>query len=84
MSQEEVEYLLKYFNLDMNKTAVAAKILESYNLMDIVIADEGLELAKFLYDDGSNMYEILPFDALQKEAKDNSYKKVVNLLNKMR
>ena len=51
---------------------------------DIVIADEGLELAKFLYDDGSNMYEILPFDALQKEAKDNSYKKVVNLLNKMR
>ena len=84
MSQEEVEYLLKYFNLDMNKTAVAAKILESYNLMDIAIADEGLELAKFLYDDGSNMYEILPFDALQKEAKDNSYKKVVNLLNKMR
>lgn len=84
MSQEEVEYLLKYFNLDMNKTAVAAKILESYNLMDIVIADEGLELAKFLYDDGSNMYEVLPFDALQKEAKDNSYKKVVNLLNKMR
>ena len=80
ISQEEVEYLKKYNNLDMEKSYVTRSILEAYNLMDIVIADESLEVAKFLFDDGDGIYDTLPFDALEKEAKDSSYKKVINLL----
>jgi hypothetical protein len=83
ISQDEVEYLKKYSNLDMEKSYVTRSILEAYNLMDIVIADESLEVAKFLFDDGDGVYEVLSFDALEKEAKDSSYKKVVNLMSKL-
>ena len=83
MSQEEVEYLRKYNNIDMDKQQVTRAILEAYNLMDIVIADESLEIAKFLFDDGDGIYDVLPFDNLEKEAKDNSYKKMINLMSKM-
>lgn len=83
MSQEEVEYLKKYNSIDMEKSYVTRSILEKYNLMDIVIADESLEVAKFLFDDGDGIYETMSFDSLEKEAKDSSYKKVVNLMSKL-
>ena len=83
MSQEEVEYLKKYSSIDMEKSYVTRSILEKYNLMDIVIADESLEVAKFLFDDGDGIFETLAFDSLEKEAKDSSYKKVINLMSKM-
>ena len=81
ISQNDVEYM-KQYNLDMEKTHNARIILEAYNLMDVVIVDETLEIAKFLYDDGSGMYEALTFDALQKESSDNTYKKIINLVGK--
>lgn len=83
VSQEEVEYLKKYSSVDMEKSYVTRSILENYNLMDIVIADESLEVAKFLFDDGDGIFETLAFDSLEKEAKDSSYKKVVNLMSKI-
>ena len=83
ISQEEVEYLRKYHSLDMEKSYVTRKVLEGYNLMDIVIADESIEVAKFLFDDGDGVFETLSFDSLEKEAKDSSYKKVVNLMSRL-
>lgn len=83
ISQDEVEYLKKYNSIDMGKTFIARSILEAYNLMDIVIADESLEIAKFLFDDGNGLFESYPFDSLEKEASDSSYKKVINLMNKI-
>lgn len=82
ISQNDVDYM-KQFNLDMERSHNARIILEAYNLMDVVIVDETLEIAKFLYDDGSGMYEALTFDALEKESSDNTYKKVVNLVSKV-
>ena len=83
LSQDEIEYLKKYNNIDMEKPYVTRSILEGFNLMDIIIADESLEIAKFLFDDGDGVFDTLPFDALEKEAKDSSYKKVVNLMSKI-
>lgn len=83
ISQDEVEYLKKYNSIDMEKSYVTKAIMEAYNLMNITIADETLEVAKFLYDDGDGIYEALSFDGLEKEAKDSSYKKVVNLMSKL-
>lgn len=83
ITNEEVEYLKKYNNIDINKPYVAKTILEGFNLMDIVIADETLEIGKFLFDDGDGIYETIPFDSLEKQAKDNSYKKIVNLVSKL-
>ena len=82
LSQYEVEYL-KQMNINMEKSYNARSILEAYNLMDIVIADESLEIAKFIFDDGAGVYEALTFDALEKQSNDNTYKKVVNLVSKI-
>lgn len=83
LSQEDVEYMMKYHSLDVRKAYIARTIMESYNLMNITILDESLEIARFLFDDGDGLFETLTFDALEKEAGDNSYKKVINLMSKM-
>ena len=82
ISQYDADYL-KQANIDMNKSYYARSILEGYNLMDIVIADESMEIARFLFDDGDGVYEALTFDALEKQANDSTYKKVVNLVSKI-
>ena len=82
ISKDEVEYLKKYNNIDMEKSRICKPIMEAYNLMCITIADESLEVARFLYDDGDGIFESMSFDSLEKEAKDSSYKKVVNLMSK--
>jgi hypothetical protein len=84
VSEQEVEYLKKYNNTDIENRQVAKTILVNFNLMDIVIADETIEVAKFMYDDDTTGFENLTFDALERESKDNSYKKVLNLLSKVR
>ena len=50
--------------------------------MDVVIVDETLEIAKFLYDDGEGEYETITYSGLEREQKDNT-KKIVNLMSKM-
>lgn len=83
MSQDEVEYLKRYNSIDMERPNICKTIMNAYNLMCITIADESLEIAKFLFDDDDNIFEALSFDGLEKEAKDSSYKKVVNLMSKI-
>lgn len=83
LSQDDVEYLKKYNDIDMEKSFNARTILEAYNLMDIIVVDESLEVAKFMFDDGDGVYETLTFDSLEKESSDNGYKKVINLMSKI-
>lgn len=82
ISQEEVEYLKKYSNMDIEKANVAKVILDGYNLMGIVIVDDSLEIAKFL-NDGETLYETLTYDTLKKESKNDDINKIVNLMSKM-
>jgi len=81
VSQETVNALNKYYNINLSNVRVAKDVMETYNLMGIVIADDSIEVAKFLYA-GNDMWDQQAYSFLQKEAKDNSYKQVVNLLNK--
>ena len=83
ISQSEVEYMKQYSNIDMEKSHAARAVLEAYNLMDIVVADESLEIAKFLFDDGDGVYETLTFDTLEKQSNDNNTKKIINLLSRV-
>lgn len=85
ISSEDVEYVKKYTtNIDLDKESTCRTIMNAYNLMDIVIANESIEYAKFLYDDGDSMFETITFDALQKSSRDSSsYKKIINLMAKM-
>lgn len=82
VSQEEVDYLRKYNNIDLERQNVIKAILNGYNLMDIWIVDESLEITKCIYDDDYTAFESYTFRSLEKDNKDDSYKKIVNLLAK--
>lgn len=83
ISQEEVDYVRKNFGKDFDSVKIINTMLDAYNLMAFVIVDEALEVAKFKFDDGENMFETLTFSNLEREASDNSYKKIVNLMSKL-
>lgn len=83
VSKDDVEAMKKDYNIDVEKPYVIKPIMESYNLMGFVIVDEATEVVKFLFDSDDNTYETLTFSHLEREAADNSYKKVINLMTKM-
>lgn len=83
ISQEEVEYIRKYYNVDMERISTVIGLFESLNLMCVCIVDESLEVAKFIYDEQEPMWETISFTHLERESSDNTYKRVVNLMTKM-
>lgn len=83
VTQEEVEYLKKSENIDIEKPGVIRPIMESYNLMGVCIIDESMEIAKFIDDTGDDVYENLAFSHLERENKNGMDRKVINLMTKM-
>ncbi len=83
VSQEEVEYLRKNYNVDLERIATVLGLFDSLNLMAICIVDESLEVAKFIYDEQEPMWETISFTHLERESSDNTYKRVVNLMTKV-
>lgn len=82
ISQEEVELMKRVHSIDIERLTIARNILDKYNLLCICIADESLEVAKFLFDDNESNWENVSFTHLEREASDNAYKKVVNMMTK--
>lgn len=83
LSENDVEYLKKVNDVDILNVGKARKILDAYNFMCICILNQSTEVASILYDTGDDTYEMIPFSGLEREASDNSYKKMVNLLSKV-
>lgn len=83
VSQEEIDYVKKNHGKNFDSIKTINTLLDAYNLMGFAIADESLEVVKFKFDDGENFFETLAFSSLEKEASDNSYKKIVNLITKL-
>lgn len=83
ISENDSEYLKKVHSIDILDVSRARKIMDAYNFMCIVVANQSTEVASFLYDTGDDTYEMIPFSSLEREASDNSYKKMVNLLSKV-
>lgn len=83
LSENDAEYLKKTKSIDILDVSRARKILDYYNFMCICVANQSTEVASFLYDTGDDTYEMIPFTGLEREASDNSYKKMVNLLSKV-
>lgn len=83
LSENDAEYLKKVNNVDILNVSKARKILDSYNFMCICILNQSTEVASILYDTGDDTFEMIPFSGLEREASDNSYKKMVNLLSKV-
>lgn len=83
MTKDEVEYLKKMDNINMEDERTARKLMESLNLMSIIIVNEALESSNFIYDTGDDLYETITFTSLERESSDSTYKRVVNLMSKM-
>ena len=83
ISQEEVEYLKKYSNLDLEKPSVCSVLMNGFNLMGVILIDDSIEVARFLWDDGEATFETMTYDGLAKEDKDGSYKKIISLMDRM-
>lgn len=83
ISKEEVEYLKKTENINVEDPRVMRPIMEAYNLMGVVIVDEVQEIASFMFDSGDDMYEQVSFNNLEREANDGSSKKIINLMTKL-
>lgn len=85
ITQEEVDYMKKNNSIDLENISTAISLLSSYNLLSLIIVDESIEVAKFLYD-GNDSFDTFSFDNLERESSgDNGmYKKVINLMTKIR
>lgn len=83
VSQDTIEYIKKTDGLNLEYSKSILPIMDAYNLMSFIIADETLETTKWLWDDGSSVFDIMPFSSLEREASDQTYKKVVNLMTKI-
>lgn len=83
VSQEEVEYLKKHHSIDLENLHTISGLFESLNLICICIVDESLEVAKFAFDTSDPSWETVSFAHMEREASDNTYKRVVNLMTKM-
>lgn len=81
ISQDEADYMNQYNNVDVEDPKVIIPIMEKLNLLYFVIIDGTNEVVKFLLD-GTNNYETITFDNLEKETVDQGYKKAINLITK--
>ena len=83
LSENDADYLKTTGSIDIMNISNARKILDAYNFMCLCVANQSTEVASILYDTGDDTYEMIPFSGLEREASDNSYKKMVNLMAKI-
>lgn len=84
LSQPEIEYIMKQYSMNMEDPSTVQMVMNSYNLLCFCIVDESLEIARFFFD-GDDDFEDLSFDFLQREnGGDNMYKKVINLMSRIK
>lgn len=85
ISQDEIEYLKKDYDINLENRKLAIKLMDSYNFMGLVIADEAAETASFIFDEGNDaQYETLSFKYLERESNDKNYKDIIKLMTKIR
>lgn len=82
INQETANFLANQYKVDIDSPKVASDIMQKFNLLALVIADEANEVAKFLYD-GNTSFEMIAYSSLSKDMKDSkSVNKAINLINK--
>ena len=82
LSKEEAELIKKEYRIDVQNVSTLSSIMKGYNFMMAAIIDAVNEKVNFLYDDGTKAFETLSFTALEREASDGLYKKVINMISR--
>ena len=80
ISQNDVDELFHEENFDISDPKNALHFMQSYNLISFVITDDATEVVKILMDDGSKSFEEYAYRMFDRETKDGTYKKLINLM----
>jgi hypothetical protein len=83
ITRQEVDLVKNQYDIDLSNPVVAIEFMDNYNLMGLVIVDEQMEVAEFIYD-GDAYFETLSFAGLEKENNGVNARQIVNLLNTRR
>ena len=83
ISKEEVDYIQKYNNIDVMDPKVIRPIMENLSIMMFIVTDDSNETASVLMDSGDDLFETISYTHLEREASDNSSKKIINLMTRM-
>lgn len=83
ISREEADYIYKNNNIDVMNPRVIRPIMENLSLMMFIVVDDSAETASILMDSGEDSYETISYTHLEREASDNSSKKIINLMTKL-
>lgn len=84
ITSEDADYLYKEENIDVYNVQEAKKFMQAYNLFGFIVVNEAEESASFMYDEEEPYFEKLSYTMLERESSDGQYKKIVNLISKMR
>ena len=82
INQETANLMKKEFEFDIENVRNAKMIMDTYNLLGLIICDESIEAVKSLYA-GNDTFETQAYSVLEREDKDKSYKKVINLMGQI-
>ena len=82
INKETANLMKKEYDFDIENPRNAKMIMDAYNLLAIIVCDESIESAKFMYA-GNDNFETQAYSFLEKEDKDKSYKKVISLIGQM-
>ena len=81
---ETVNYMKNSYRFDITEKKNLKLIMDAYNLMSVIIADEANESIMSYYD-GNAGFEEISYNSLRKEGNEkNTEKKIINLLNNTR
>ena len=80
ISQNDADELYREENFDITDPKNALHFMESYNLIAFVIADDATESLKIMMDDGEKNFEEYAYRMFERESKDGTYKKLINLM----
>ena len=83
VTKQEVEMVKNQYDIDLSNPVVAVDFMDTYNLMGLVIVDEPMEVAEFIYD-GDAYFETISFAGLEKENNGVNARQIVSLLNTRR
>lgn len=84
VSMEEVDYIKSNHGFDLLEDSVGEKILEEYNLLQLVIVDSSSEIVHFLID-GEHRYNTLTYKGLERQQgeADKQFKEILRAVNKL-
>ena len=84
ISQEEVDYIKANHGFDLLEDSIGLKIMEAYNLLQVVIVDSSAEVVHFLID-GDNRYQTMTYKGLERQQgeADKQFKEILRAVNKL-